>query len=108
MLPEIDPTDIFPPMTPYQLMKFGRAVLLPYFRPGDPGIADAVNSLGGVYAAVLLANHGPIVAGDTLQEAGNAIEEMEQTAKLYLLLRNQNPVCLTQQQIAELHLTQET
>lgn len=102
MLPEIDPRDVFPPLTPYQVMKLGRTALLPYFRPGDPAVAGAVADLDGVYSAILLANHGPIVAADTLAEAGNAIEELEQTARLYLLLRGQEPRYLTPAQVRDL------
>ncbi len=91
MLPDIDPLDVLPPLTPYYLMKIGRTALLPYFRPGDPAMGTAVESLDGVYSSILLANHGPVVAGDTLVEAGYAIEELEQTAKLHLLLRHERP-----------------
>lgn len=91
MLPDVDPADVLPPLTAYYLMKVGRTALLPYFRPGDPAIGAAVEALDGVYSAILLANHGPIVAGDSLVEAGYAIEELEQTAKLHLLLRNDRP-----------------
>lgn len=99
MLPDIDPTDVLPPLTAYQLMKVGRTALLPYFRPGDPAMGDAVAGLKGVYSAVLLANHGPVVAGDTLMEAGYAIEELEQTARLHLLLRNERPRLVPQSEV---------
>ena len=64
MLPEIDPRAALPPMTPYYLMKCGLTALVPYYRPGDPAVADAIRGLAGKYASVLLANHGPVVAGD--------------------------------------------
>lgn len=99
MLPDIDPGDALPPLTAYQLMKVGRTALLPYFRPGDPAMGDAVADLNGVYSAVLLANHGPVVAGDTLFEAGYAIEELEQTARLHLLLRNERPRLVPQTEV---------
>ncbi len=91
MLPDIDPADVFPPLTAYQMMRVGRTALVPYFRPGDPQVAAALRSLDGRYAAMLLANHGPIVADDTLVSAGWAIEELEQTARLMLLLRGERP-----------------
>lgn len=91
MLPDIDPADVFPPMTAYYLMRVGRTALLPYFRPGDPEMATALSGLKGVYSAILLANHGPVVAGRSLDDAGYAIEELEQTAKLFLLLRHELP-----------------
>ena len=102
MLPEIDPRAALPPMTPYYLMRAGRTALVPYYRPGDPAVADAIRGLAGRYAAVLLANHGPVVAGDTLEAAVFATEELEETAKLYLLLRGMNPRYLTPAQVADL------
>jgi ribulose-5-phosphate 4-epimerase/fuculose-1-phosphate aldolase len=102
MLPEIDPRDALPPMTAYYLMKCGRTVLLPYYRPGDPAVADAIRGLAGKYSSVLLANHGPVVAGATLEAAVFATEELEETAKLYLLLRGLNPRYLSPEQVADL------
>ena len=64
---------------------------MPYYRPGDPAVADAIKGLAGKYSSVLLANHGPVVSGDTLEAAVFAMEELEETAKLYLLLRGLNP-----------------
>jgi len=102
MLPEIDPRAALPPMTPYYLMRCGQAALLPYYRPGDPAVADAIKGLAGKYASVLLANHGPVVAGETLESAVYAIEELEETAKLYLLLRSMNPRYLSPEQVRDL------
>ncbi len=95
MLPGIDPENVFPPLTAYSLMRVGRAALVPYFRPGDPAIAEVIKNLGGRYGSVLLANHGPVVAGTTLESAVNAVEELEQTARLGLLLRHETPNILT-------------
>lgn len=102
MLPEIDPRAALPPMTPYYLMKCGATALVPYYRPGDPAVADAIKGLAGKYSSVLLANHGPVVAGDTLEAAVFAMEELEETARLYLMLRGLNPRYLSPQQIADL------
>src|SRR5712675_1958448 len=102
MLPEIDPRAALPPMTAYYLMKCGATALVPYYRPGDPAVADAIKGLAGKYSSVLLANHGPVVSGETLEGAVFAIEELEETAKLYLLLRGLNPRYLTPAQIADL------
>lgn len=102
MLPEIDPRAALPPMTPYCLMRAGQIALLPYYRPGDPAVADAIRGLAGKYASVLLSNHGPVVAGDTLEAAVFATEELEEGAKLYLMLRNLNPRYLTPAQVADL------
>jgi 3-dehydro-4-phosphotetronate decarboxylase len=105
MLPEIDPRAALPPMTPYYLMKCGHTALLPYYRPGDPAVADAIKGLAGKYSSVLLANHGPVVSGDTLEAAVYAIEELEETAKLYLLLRGLNPRYLSPEQVKDLTKT---
>ncbi|MBX4909807.1 MULTISPECIES: aldolase [Rhizobium] len=102
MLPEIDPRAALPPMTPYYLMRAGETALVPYYRPGDPAVADAIRGLAGRYSSVLLANHGPVVAGDSLEAAVFATEELEETAKLYLLLRNLNPRFLSPAQVADL------
>lgn len=101
-LPEIDPHDCIPPLTAYYVMRVGKLPLVPYHAPGDTALGDAVGSLAGQHSAVLLANHGPVVAGKTLEAALYATEELEETAKLYLLLRGQNPRCLTPEQVAEL------
>jgi ribulose-5-phosphate 4-epimerase/fuculose-1-phosphate aldolase len=102
MLPEIDPRAALPPLTPYYLMRCGATALLPYYRPGDPAVADAIKGLAGKYSSVLLANHGPVVSGDTLEAAVFAMEELEETAKLYLLLRGLNPRYLSPEQVADL------
>ncbi|OAP36906.1 class II aldolase [Sinorhizobium glycinis] len=102
MLPEIDSRAALPPMTPYYLMRAGQTALVPYYRPGDPAVADAIRGLAGKYSSVLLANHGPVVAGDSLEAAVFATEELEETAKLYLLLRNLNPRYLTPDQVTDL------
>lgn len=98
MLPDTDPDCALPPLTAYSVMRLGRVKLLPYFRPGDPAMGDAVRALAGRRAAVLLANHGPVVAGKDLEAAVYAIEELEETARLALLLRGCNPVMLTERQ----------
>src|SRR5271155_3712024 len=105
MLPEIAPRGARPPMTPYYLMKCGAPALVPYYRPGDPAVADAIKGLAGKYSSVLLANHGPVVSGDTLEAAVFAVEELEETAKLYLLLRGLNPRYLSPAQVEDLTKT---
>ncbi len=87
MLPVEDKHCFLPPLTAYSLMRLGKVELLPYFRPGDPAMGDAVRSLAGRRSAVMLANHGPVVAGLELEAAVFAIEELEETARLALLLR---------------------
>jgi ribulose-5-phosphate 4-epimerase/fuculose-1-phosphate aldolase len=102
MLPEIDTSSVLPPLTPYYVMRVGDTALIPYHRPGDPAVADAIRGLAGRHASVLLANHGPVVAGSSLSAAVYAIEELEETARLYLLLRGLNPRLLSPEQVAEL------
>ncbi len=102
MLPEIDARAALPPLTPYYVMRCGATALLPYYRPGDAAVADAIRGLAGQYSCVLLSNHGPVVAGETLEAAVFAIEELEETAKLYLMLRGMNPRTLTPEQVADL------
>jgi 3-dehydro-4-phosphotetronate decarboxylase len=98
----LDPASCLPPLTPYFVMKIGRLPLIPYHRPGDPKLGDAIRGLAGKHAAVLLANHGPVVSAKTLEAAVYAMEELEETAKLFLLLRGQPTRPLTEEQIDEL------
>jgi ribulose-5-phosphate 4-epimerase/fuculose-1-phosphate aldolase len=93
---------VLPPITAYYIMRVGALPLIPYHPPGDPDLAEAVRKKAGRHHAVLLANHGPVVAGTTLDAAGNAMEELEETAKLYLLLRHEKTRWLTPEQVAEL------
>jgi len=101
-LAEIDPDEVLPPITAYYVMRVGRLPLVPYFRPGDLKLAEAVRGFAGKHHAVLLANHGPVVAGSDLDAAVNAVEELEETAKLYLLLRDAKTRWLTPAQVKEL------
>jgi ribulose-5-phosphate 4-epimerase/fuculose-1-phosphate aldolase len=102
-LPEVDPCDCIPPLTAYYLMRVGRLPLVPYHLPGDPALAEAVRGLAGKHSAVLLANHGPVVAAKSLAAAVYATEELEETAKLFLLLQGRNPRCLSEAQIDALN-----
>lgn len=102
MLPEIDARAVLPPMTPHFLMKCGSPALLPYYRPGDPAAAHAIRALAGRYSTVMLANRGPVVAGESLEATVSAFEELEETCKLYLLLRGLNPRCLSPNQVRDL------
>lgn len=100
MLPETDPDNMLPPLTAYSIMRLGKVQLLPFFVPGDPAMGDAVRGLAGKRSAVVLANHGPVVAAKELEAAVFAIEELEETAKLALLLRGANANALTPEQIS--------
>ncbi|WP_298985743.1 aldolase [uncultured Roseibium sp.] len=99
MLPGIDPENFLPPLTPYAIMQLGKVKLLPIFVPGDPAMGEAVRGLAGKRSAVMLANHGPVVAGKNVEAACNAIEELEATARLTLLLRGEQPIPLNREQV---------
>jgi ribulose-5-phosphate 4-epimerase/fuculose-1-phosphate aldolase len=101
-LADTDPKQPIPPITPYYVMKIGNLVLLPYYAPGDMTLANAVKEVAGKHHAILLANHGPVVAGKDLESAVYATEELEETAKLYLMLRGNRLRILSPEQVAEL------
>jgi ribulose-5-phosphate 4-epimerase/fuculose-1-phosphate aldolase len=94
VLSDVDPADVLPPLTAYYVMRVGTLPLVPYFPPGDPALAEAVAVRAGRHHAVLLANHGPVVAGRTLEAAGDAVEELEATARLFLALNGRACRCL--------------
>ena len=98
----VDPEDVLPPITAYYVMRVGKLPLIPYYAPGDPGLGEAVGKVAAKHSAVLLANHGPVVAGSSLSAAMNAIEELEETARLYLLLHGRPTRYLTPEQVADL------
>ena len=98
----IDHSNCLPPITAYYAMRIGRLPLVPYYPPGDETLANAVGAVAGKHHAVLLANHGPVVAGSSLSAAQDAIEELEETAKLFLMLRGERLRLLTDEQVAEI------
>jgi ribulose-5-phosphate 4-epimerase/fuculose-1-phosphate aldolase len=99
---DLDPKNILPPLTAYYVMRVGILPLIPYFAPGDIALARAVKALASKHHAVMLANHGPVVAGATLEDAVYATEELEETAKLFLLLRKVATRPLDKEQVEEL------
>jgi ribulose-5-phosphate 4-epimerase/fuculose-1-phosphate aldolase len=101
-LDDVDPEDVLPALTPYYVMRVGRLPLVPYGRPGDDSLSGAVRERARSSHALLLANHGPIVAGVSLEAAASAAEEIEETAKLVLLLRGLPTRALTREQRDEL------
>jgi len=102
-LHDIDPSNVLPPVTAYYVMKIGTLPLIPYHPPGDINLARVVREMASRHHAVLLANHGPVVAGKSLEDAVFATEELEETAKLFLLLRREQTRYLTPEQVSELH-----
>ncbi|MPY56164.1 3-oxo-tetronate 4-phosphate decarboxylase [Streptomyces spongiae] len=98
----LDPANALPPLTAYYAMRVGTLPLLPYHAPGDSALEPLAEQTARSHHAVLLANHGPVVAAATLEQATDAIEELEETAKLYLLLRGHITRPLTPEQAAVL------
>ena len=101
-LADIDPTNVLPPITAYYVMKIGKLPLVPYFPPGDLDLAKAVREMASDHHAVLLANHGPVVAGKSLEDAVYATEELEETARLFLMLKDHKTRFLTDEQVKAL------
>lgn len=98
----LNPDDILPPITAYYIMKIGKLPLIPYFPPGDLELAEAVEEKMEKHRAVMLANHGPVVAGKNLEDAVYATEELEDTARLFLLTNGKAVSYLNEEQIAAL------
>ena len=99
-LPDVNTDNPIPPLTPYFVMRIGRRLpVIPYFRPGDPAMEPAIRAAALDARAVLLANHGPVVSGKTLLDAVYAAEELEEAAKLFLMLRGSQPRTLTAEQV---------
>ncbi len=101
-LADVDPANVLPPITAYYVMRIGVLPLVPYYPPGDLDLARAVREMASAHHAVLLANHGPVVAGTSLEDAVYATEELEEAARLFLMLRSMNTRFLTPAQVAEL------
>jgi 3-dehydro-4-phosphotetronate decarboxylase len=105
-LPDVDQSNPIPPLTPYFVMRVGRHMpIIPYYRPGDPAMEPAIREAAKNARAVLLANHGPVIAGRTLTDAVYAAEELEEAAKLFLMLRRQSPRLLSSPQVDDLLAT---
>lgn len=102
-LAEPGETAPIPPLTPYFVMRVGRTLpVIRYYRPGDAAMEAEIHAAAKGAKAVLLANHGPVVSGASLADAVAAAEELEESARLALLLRGANPRLLTPAQVEEL------
>jgi ribulose-5-phosphate 4-epimerase/fuculose-1-phosphate aldolase len=104
MMPDTDPDDVLPALTPYPIMRLGQVKLLPFFLPGDPEMGASVRGLAGKRSAVLLANHGPVVAGRELEATVYAMEELEEGAKLAMMTRGMERIGLAPEAVADLRL----
>lgn len=105
MLPDVNRNDVLPALTPYFVMKVGHVPMIPYRRPGDPAVADLVLAHAASVRAVLLERLGPLVWHDSVSAACFALEELEETAKLWLMLRDVRPPALGQAQIDDIKRT---
>jgi ribulose-5-phosphate 4-epimerase/fuculose-1-phosphate aldolase len=102
LLADTNTDDALPPLTAYYAMRIGTLPMVPYFPPGDPALAAAVGRIAARHHAMLLANHGPVVSGTSLAAAADATEELESTARLWLMLRHERLRPLTADQVAEI------
>ena len=98
----VDPASALPPLTAYFVMRVGQLPLLPYHAPGDAALGSVAEQAASTHHALLLSNHGPIVAGGDLGTAADAIEELEETARLFLLLRGHAVRTLTEAELMDL------
>lgn len=102
VLEDVNPDDVMPPLTAYYVMRVGTLPLVPYYAPGDLALADAVRGRARHHHAMLLANHGPVVAGASLAAATDTVEELEATARLHLTVHGMRCRCLNADQVADL------
>ena len=111
----VNPNSVLPPITPYCVMKVGHVPLIGYHRPGDPAVGDRVAEVisrmqqsGTPIRAVLLDRLGPNVWHRSLAEAMALLEELEETARLWLMI-SPRPAPLDESAIEELrrHLNAE-
>lgn len=94
---------LIPPLTPYFVMRVGRDVpVVRYFKPGSTDAIDEIRDAARRAPAVILAHHGSLLAGGSLEAAVNAAEELEVTAQLALLLRGTSPNVLSPEEVEEL------
>jgi ribulose-5-phosphate 4-epimerase/fuculose-1-phosphate aldolase len=100
-LPCDENAEVLPIYTPYFAMKIPSLPVVPYLRPGHPGLAEEVRRAARLSPAMLLKNHGPITTGKTIREATALAEELEEQAKLFFLLHGRGET-LNAEQIAEL------
>ena len=102
-LPDLPPNDALPPITPYFVMRVGRLPLIHYAPPGSAELAEQVSRAAERSRSVLMRNHGSLAAAPSLESAVDAVEEIEETARLYLLLESRSPAYLGEEAVAELH-----
>lgn len=104
-LESLDAEQPLPPITPYYFMRVAPLAVLPYFRPGSPALAETVELAAASHNTMLFRNHGMTCLGSNLNEAVDRAEELEETARLYFLLRGERVRHLTPDEIEELRRT---
>ena len=102
LLQGVDPANMLPPITPYAVMRVGKLALVPYTRPGSDEVIVHIRALQGKHKAILLGNHGPVVADQSLDDAVYASEELEETAKLVVITRQMQPKLLSAADVTDL------
>lgn len=102
-LPGLRSADALPPITPYFVMRVGRLPLIDYATPGSAELEEQVARASQRSRSVLMRNHGSLAAAPSLESAVDAVEEIEETARLYLLLEGRSPAYLGEEAVAELH-----
>jgi ribulose-5-phosphate 4-epimerase/fuculose-1-phosphate aldolase len=100
-----DVDDVLPPITPYYVMKVGHIPLIRYHRPGDPAVAEKVKTLANAVRGVMLERLGPVVWHETISQAAYVLEELEETARLWMMLRDNPPAPLGADAIEDLRKT---
>ncbi|MGC6325395.1 aldolase [Pasteurella multocida] len=101
-LERLNPDNAMKAFTPYYVMRVGKLPVIPYYRPGDTNIARELSERSLLSKAFLLANHGVVVTGTDLVDAVDNTEELEETAKLYFLLKGQQVRYLTDDEVKDL------
>lgn len=85
---DLNPENAIRPFTPYYVMQIGKLPVIPYYKPGSRELFDAIAKMSLEYSAFLLANHGLVTMGKTLEAAVNKAEELEETARLLFVLKS--------------------
>ncbi|MDC7245967.1 MAG: aldolase [Sphaerochaetaceae bacterium] len=103
-LKDLDPENVLRPVTPYVVMKAGEIPLIPYYKPGSVMIAKDIAKVADDHRAFLLANHGVVVTGSSIEHALQIFEELEESAKLFFILKGMNIRYLDSKDISELKM----
>ncbi|MCZ4311297.1 aldolase [Vibrio atlanticus] len=100
---DLDYSNALKACTPYYIMRVGQLPVVPYYKPGDARIARDLARLASNNNAFLLANHGPVICGKDIADAVDNAEELEESAKLAMMLKGHQVRYLTAEEQQELH-----